>query len=281
MIYEKGESVAPGDRVIITSITIKPDRLIFDLNGGPYAKHRFLSHVQINDVNLAPTAAPATGSRITLVFEGQVPDISAPEIKSLLQPLVDFGVKTSEQAYADTLPAPIKESIAEHTVLVGMNRRMVLAALGAPERKDREQPNGDPSAPTYEEWIYGHVPQTVRFVRFNGDRVVRVEIAALGKPLEIHDKDEMGGFTIRRPIREIALGDRPPDDNTQHAAAPPTLRNPGEAVPTGGMDRVQYPVAKSDKPANPDHPDSSTPAPPAATPVQVGGATTQPNSPLL
>ena len=70
-----------------------------------------------------------------------------------------------------------------------MNHRMVLAALGAPESKVREQQSGDPNGARYEEWIYGHVPQTVRFVRFVGDRVTVVEIAALGKPVEIHDKE--------------------------------------------------------------------------------------------
>ena len=74
-----------------------------------------------------------------------------------------------------------------------MNHRMVLAAVGAPESKIREQPMLPiRAAPPYEEWIYGHVPQTVRFVRFVGDRVTRVEIAALGKPLEVHDPGRDG-----------------------------------------------------------------------------------------
>src|SRR5271170_6154215 len=49
LIYEKGQAAAPGDRVIITSMEIKGDRIVLDFNGGPYAKHRFLRHVQIND----------------------------------------------------------------------------------------------------------------------------------------------------------------------------------------------------------------------------------------
>ena len=133
-----------------------------------------------------------------------------PEVKALLEPLIDFGVKSSEQAYADTLPTALKEAIAAHEVLVGMNHRMVLAALGAPENKMREQQSGDPSGGRYEEWIYGHVPQTIRFVRFVGDRVTVVEIAALGKPIEIHDKDEMGGFNRPAPTREVAMGDQAP-----------------------------------------------------------------------
>ena len=245
MIYQKGQSAGPGDRVIITAMTIKGDRIVFDLNGGPYAKHRFLSHIQFNDNPVAPTTGEQPmGARITLVFKGAVPEISAPEVKALLEPVIDFGVKSSEQAYADTLPPPLKNAIAAHDVLVGMNHRMVLAALGAPESKIREQESGDPNGARYEEWIYGHVPQTVRFVRFVGDRVTVVEIAAMGKPVEIHDKDEMGGYQDPGLTREIALGDRKPTGEEGAPAAPPTLRQPGDAAPpTGGMNKVQFPTA--------------------------------------
>src|ERR1700678_1266824 len=242
ILYEKGQSAAPGDRVIITALDFKGDRLVLDFNGGPYAKHRFLRHVQLNDapVVAGDPAEVATGSRITLVFEGGIPEISAPEVKALLEPLVDFGVKSSEQAYADTLPSELKDAIAAHEVLVGMNHRMVLAALGAPENKIREQQSGDPSGGRYEEWIYGHVPQTIRFVRFVGDRVTVVEIAALGKPIEIHDKDEMGGYNSTE-TREVAMGDKPKDGEGK-TSSPPTLLKPGEAASTGSSNnKVQFP----------------------------------------
>jgi len=261
MIYEKGQSAAPGDRVVVTSMVIKGDRIVLDFNGGPYAKHRFLRHVQFNDAPVAAdTGEIATGSRITLVFEGGVPEVSSPEVKALLEPLIDFGVKSSEKAYADTLPPMLKDSIAAHEVLVGMNHRMVLAALGAPENKMREQQSSDPGGGRYEEWIYGHVPQTIRFIRFVGDRVTMVEIAELGKPIEIHDKDEMGDFNPPPPTREVAMGDQEQGGAEKSPAPPPTLRLPGEAVPAGGANKVQFPT---DKPAT---------APPATT------TTTDPSS---
>jgi hypothetical protein len=259
LIYEKGEAAALGDRIIITSLEIKPDRIVLDLNGGPYVKHRFLRHVQINDAPVAQTNQDrASGSRVTLIFEGHVPEISAPEVKALLEPVIDFGVKTSEQAYADTLPPMLKEAIAAHEVLVGMNHRMVLAALGAPENKIREQPSGDANGGRYEEWIYGHLPQTIRFVRFVGDRVTVVEVAALGKPLEIHDKDEMGGYNGTEPTREVALGDKPAD-GAGKTSGPPTLLKPGEAVSAGRSDnKVQFPADNKGG--------ASTPAPSAPPP---------------
>jgi hypothetical protein len=262
MIYQKGQSAGPGDRVIITAMTIKSDRIVFDLNGGPYAKHRFLSHIQFNDNPVAQSGEQPTGARVTLLFPGAVPEISAPEIKALLEPVIDFGVKTSEQAYADTLPAPLKNAIAAHEVLVGMNHRMVLAALGAPESKVREQESGDPNGARYEEWIYGHVPQTIRFVRFVGDRVTVVEIAALGKPVEIHDKDEMGGYQDPGLTREIALGDRKPTGDDAAPAAPPTLRKPGEAAPSTGMNKVQFPTASQPTVSTGGAPSSTDPSAP-------------------
>lgn len=252
LIYTKGQAAGLGDRVVITSITFKDDRIVMDLNGGPFVKHRFLRHIQLNDNNVVGNMMDsATGSRITLVFPGPIPDISAPEVKSLLAPVIDFSVKTSQEAYANTLPAPIKASIDEHQILVGMNRRMVLASVGEPENKVREHAGDDPSKPMFEDWIYGHVPQTVRFVRFEGDRVVRVEIAALGKPLEVHDKDEMGGYNPPPPTREITMGDQAPGSGTK---APPTLRKPGEPVPAGSEGKVQFPKAQP------------IPAPPSASP---------------
>ncbi len=120
------------------------------------------------------------------------------------------------------------------------------------------------TAARYEEWIYGHVPQTIRFVRFVGDRVTVVEIAALGKPIEIHDKDEMGGFNAPPPTREVAMGDQQPAGNRgDKPAAPPTLRLPGEAAPADGPGKVQFPT---------DRPDASAPIPPppSADPTSSG-----------
>ena len=260
MLYQKGQSSGAGDRVVVTALSFKRDRIIIDLNGGPYAKHRFLSHVSINDAPVTQVQATATGSRVTLVFEGGVPDISAPEVKALLKPVVDFGAKSSSEAYAETLPAPIKDAIALHEAKVGMNQRMVLAALGAPESKVREHESGDADAPKYEEWIYGHVPQTVRFVRFRGDRVVMVKICALGKPVEIHSESEMNGYTVPGDTREIAMGDPQPGD-TGHASAPPSLRQPGEAVPANQTNKVRFPTDDSKTKVEPIPPPPSQTSP--------------------
>ena len=119
---------------MITTVTVKDDRIVLDINGGPYLKHRILRHVDLNGIPLVPDdGAQVTGFRLTLLFEGGLPEISAPEVKALLDPVIDFGVKSSGEAYADSLPAFLKDAIAQHDVLVGMDRKMVLAAMGAPQ----------------------------------------------------------------------------------------------------------------------------------------------------
>ncbi|WP_425432476.1 hypothetical protein [Granulicella rosea] len=249
MIYEKGQAAAAGDRVAITSLKVAGDRIILDLNGGPYLKHRFLRHLEVNGMQVANDGkTQATGARITLTFEGGVPDISAAEVKALLEPVIDFGVKTTEQAYGEAQPAPVKEAISEHDVKVGMNHRMVLAALGQPESKVREHDEKDPDGPRYEEWIYGHVPQTVRFIRFEGDRVSMVKVAAPGQQIAVRTQDELDGYLPPAPTREIAMGDAPVGDPA-HRPTPPTLLKPGDKVDVDGEKNgaVQMPPEKKEK----------------------------------
>ncbi len=253
LLYKGGSFAAIGDRVAVTALEFKGDRLIVDLNGGPYPPHRFLRHIQIGvgPVMTQPNmndGQVATGCRVVLVFEGPLPEVSAPEVKALLFPIVDFGVKSGEVAYAQTLPQPVQDAIALHKVLVGMNRRMVLASAGAPESKVREM---DEAGKRYEEWIYGHQPQTMKFVRFTGDRVSMVKVAELGKPIKVFDQDQMGGYGERPQEQEVANGDAA-GDNTR-PKAPPTLKRAGEVLPDetnpqSQNGKVQYPPPK--KPAS-------------------------------
>ena len=269
MLYKKGQSAAAGDRVVITTVSVKADRIVLDLNGGPYLTHRFLRHLELNGMAMAnPADEYVTGCRVTLLFEGGLPDISAPEVKALLDPIIDFGVKSSAEAYADSLPQFLKDAIAQHDVLVGMNSKMVLAAMGAPQAKERELVPGSTER-HYEEWIYGQMPQTVHFVRFEHDRVTQVRTAALGKPIAINDKNEMRGYLDgynSDTTREIALGDTPSANEDSAPSKPPTILKPGEVAP-GTSQRVRLPVSLPDTP--PDQ--STTPAPATPSPTAEPG----------
>jgi len=282
MLYEKGQSAAAGDRVQVTALEFKGDRIIVDLNGGPYAKHRFLSHISLNDMPLAQQGPAATGCRITLIFEGGVPEVTAAEVKALLDPVIDFRAKSSSEAYADTLPPKVREAVEAHEVLVGMTRRMVIAAMGEPKTKEREHASSeDPDSPIYEEWIYGDPPQPTQFVRFKNGRVARLEIAAIGKPIEVHDKNEMGADSEPTlQARTIVNGDvQATEDGDGRASSAPTLRRPGEVLDTPqagpGMGKVKLPTDQQ-----PNQQPSTQPQqqPPAASPQQPAGSPQQPAS---
>jgi len=255
MLYEKGQSAGPGERVEITGLQFRQDAILIDFNGGPYGKHRFLSHIQINDIQLAPTPAVATGFRITLVFEGGTPAVSAAEVKALLDPMVDFKARSSVEAYTNTLAPRVKQAVESHDILVGMDRQMVLASVGAPLSRHREHVDSTTSTgPIYEEWIYGQTPEPIRFVRFRNGHVVRLEIAELGKPVEVHGKNELG--TDAPPAllaRTIANGDAQPDPTGDKPMShPPTLRLPGEVLDTPSS------IGKVNMPADPPKPPAST-----------------------
>jgi len=292
MVISDGLSAQPGDRVVLTDVKIDHSKLIFDLNGGPDPKHRFLRHVQIgtgpamNPVIQGDGQEPM-GARVTLAFNGHVPELTGAEVKALLAPLISFDVKTPIQAFTDTLPAKLKDAILNHTVLVGMSTEMVLYAKGQPEHKTRESEGQTP----FEEWIYGQPPAEVDFVRINGNSVIRLEVAKMGERPVVFTKNEVEGLmrTDGTPLeaevthtKNVEMGDAKRDPDTQAPAAPPTLRNPGETLPAdtnrnGVMRPVQFPKPKpATQPG--DNPDGEPDAqPPAAT--QPSSAPAQPSPP--
>jgi hypothetical protein len=301
MVTDEGLCAKPGDRVVLTDVKFDHSKIIFDLNDGPDLKHRFLRHVQLGAGNVSPVVTgneqDPTGARLTLEFKGRVPDLTGAQVKALLAPLISFDVKTPVQAFTDTLPPKLKDAILSHHVMVGMTTDMVIFAKGSPDRKVREVQENMP----FEEWIYGAPPKDVEFVRINGNRVIQVEIAKIGESPQIFTKNEVEGMmrTDGTPLvaadthgtRTIQLGDVDKNPDTQAAAPPPSLRNPGEAPPQqqgadrpGVMKPVQFPKPKPDDEGNDTSASQSTPAPAATQPAgqtqpaagQPGSATTPP-----
>jgi hypothetical protein len=304
LIREKGMAAKAGERVVITDVKIEKDRIILDFNGGPEHKHKFLRHIQIGmDPNMtAPIVQDSgqdpTGTRIALVFPHAVPDMTGMQVEALVKPIVDFSLKNPVQAYADALPPWLRKSILDHQVLVGMNGDMVIAALGQPRNKVRERENQVP----FEEWIYGEPPDPVQFVRFNNNRVIRVEIAKVGEAPEIRTENEMGDYWQKQPAQDtriVKLGDQAPTQPGADSGArkAPSLRNPGETLPadsntsTPQMGPVQFPkdqtkdqTPNSGQPPNPSQPNPSQPGtsqPGASQPGQTPPSQSSPpqNSP--
>jgi len=229
-----GPAVKPGDEARITRVVIKPDRIHFELNGGPIKKQKWYQRIEIGgDIGATAPIAPSDpnanprGTYVDLVFDHYVPDLTPQKFKDLLRPVLDFDAKSALEAFLDTVPPKVKEAIQNHQVLVGMNREMVIYAKGRPPKKIREK-DGEVE---YEDWIYGEPPQDVDFVRMVGDEVVRVETM------------KVDGTKTVRTTKEINLEPQPSvakaSDQPRPANAP-SLRRPGEAAPdrptpTGGQ----------------------------------------------
>ncbi len=106
-------------------------------------------------------------------FKKSVPDLSVDELKQLLSPFLDFAKQRSAAVqWADTLPPDIKKAIQDHTPKVGMDREMVVAAIGKPGHKVRER---DTEGNEIEDWIYGTPPDRTVFVRFMGEKVTSIK----------------------------------------------------------------------------------------------------------
>ncbi len=298
MVVSNGTSAKPGDRLVITDVKFDHSKMVFMLNGGPDLKHRFLRHISIGTGDGGydrPVASDdgqePTGSRLTLEFGGAIPELTGAQVKALLAPLISFDVKTPVQAFTDTLPAKLKDAILNHQVMVGMSTDMVIFAKGPPPTKSREMDGQMP----FEEWIYGKPPEEVDFVRINGNRVIRVEVAKMGEQPVIFTQDEVSGLmrtdgtALETAVNHTHIskeGDVQLDPDKEAPAAPPSLRNPGETLPgddpnanggqknAGAMRPVQAPVKKPEyQPgSNPDSvPDAApdTKTPPAAAPARA------------
>jgi hypothetical protein len=288
MIINNGTSAKPGDRVVITDIKVDHGKIVFQLNGGPDAKHRFLRHIEIGSGPsytrpVVQDAKDPEGARLTLDFGKQVPPLTGGQVKALLAPLISFDVKTPVQAYTDTLPSALKDAILSHKVMVGMSTDMVVFAKGQPRAKSREMEGQMP----FEEWIYGTPPEEVDFVRINGNRVIRVEIARNGETPEIFTKDEVSGMlrgngapvVADSHVKIVREGDVHLDPEKQAPAPPPTLRNPGEQlpseqqdtkVPPGQRDRDKMRPVQMPKPKPQSQPGDNPDSVPDAAPDSAG-----------
>ncbi len=85
-----------------------------------------------------------------------------------------------------------------------MNKEMVGYAMGRPPRRIRETSDGK----DYEEWIYGAPPHDVEFIRFEGDKVVRIEDMKVSGEKQVRTQNEvgrqLGGVSMLRETRPRA-----------------------------------------------------------------------------
>ncbi len=174
-----GPAANPGDTIQVTGVEFRAKEIVVEINGGGKAKFHLRDHLQVGVGGQAapgtgPSAEPAAnGGTLILDYGKPVPDMSADDLMTELQPFLDFTREHSGAVnWIDTLPQQYKDAIQNREAVLGMDHEMVLAALGRPEHKVRERtPNGDET----EDWIYGSPPARTTFVTFAGDKVIRVE----------------------------------------------------------------------------------------------------------
>ena len=182
-----GAAVHAGDNCQITKLDFRDHTIVVDVNGGGRGKKRFLDHLQIGmGGSPMPTSTvttqgqqgppglqPGMGSTIFLEFSKSIPDLTPDDLKQLLSPLLDFSKQRSASVqWFDTLPPEMKKAIQDRRPLIGMDREMVVAAIGKPGHKVRER---DADGNEIEDWIYGTPPAKTTFVRFTGDKVSSIK----------------------------------------------------------------------------------------------------------
>jgi|SRR5579872_1992855 len=181
-IATSGSAINPGDKAQITGLEFKDREIVVDINGGGRGKKKRLRdriHLEVGGVPTMTTTGQETavdtnaGATVYLDFGKPVPDMTPDELKQYLSGVLDFSKQHSAAVqWVDTLPPDIQNAIRDKRPAVGMDREMVVAALGRPDRKVREKtPDGNET----EDWIYGKPPAKTVFVKFDGDKVIKVE----------------------------------------------------------------------------------------------------------
>jgi hypothetical protein len=180
-----GAAISTGDKVQITKLEFQNHQIIVDLNGGGRGKKRLRDriHIEMGGIPTVtstsqqdsgpPGLQPGAGSTLFLEFNKTLPDLSPEDLKKLLAPFLDFTKQRSASVqWFDTLPIEMRKAITDRKAAVGMDREMVVAAIGKPDHKVRER---DQEGNDIEDWIYGQPPSKTVFVRFVGDHVTSVK----------------------------------------------------------------------------------------------------------
>lgn len=178
LLMRFGPAVDVGQQLQITRIEFRRQDILFEINGGGKKKRSWKDHLQIGMGPIGtpasqPGAAPVpTGSSLLLHFDKDVPNLTAENVKELLGQVLNFNLQSAAQNYVDTLPPEFKEAVGKHEARVGMDRDMVIAALGRPDRKIREK---NSEGVDQEQWIYGNPPAAVLFIVFEGNKVISIK----------------------------------------------------------------------------------------------------------
>jgi hypothetical protein len=182
-VGNSGPAFSTGDTVQVTRLEFRDREIVVDINGGGRQKKSWRDRVQVEvggiprvttttDPNVAP-GYQGLGATLYLDFGRPLPDMTSDELKQCLASVLDFSKQRSATVqWVETLPPEFQKAIQEKRAVVGMDREMVTAAIGKPDRKVRER---TPEGVETEDWIYGQPPGKTIFVRFSGERVINIK----------------------------------------------------------------------------------------------------------
>jgi hypothetical protein len=184
-LISNGAALNPGDNVQITKLDFLSRGIVIELNGGGNVRRSWRERIQL-DVGAggvpirtststrqgSAAGAEKPGATFYLDFDRPLPDMGPDEVKEHLSAVLDFSKQRSAAVqWVETLPPEIQQAIQEKRAAAGMDREQVLAAMGRPDRKVREQ---DLNGNEIEDWIYGRPPSPTTFVRFSGEKVTQI-----------------------------------------------------------------------------------------------------------
>ncbi len=261
LVAQYGAVAKPGDRVKITAVRFEHHGVLFEINGGPVKRKSWRDRVSINMGGVDPSkqAQPtdadvlnnSTGSTVFLELKEDAA-LTTAQMKDLLAPVLDFKAQTAAEAFQKSLPPKLAEAIKKHHALVGMDKEMVLYAMGRPPRRVRETKDGK----EVEEWIYGTPPQDVEFIRFVDDKAISIEDMKVSGEKRERTADEVGDLTgtLNASSEKHTRPDAASADEERRRA--PTLLRPGEKQENPGASaRDTNPLPSPDAGSTPGPPD--------------------------
>lgn len=238
LVAQHGRAAKPGDRAKISNVVFRRNAIIFEINGGPVKRKKWYERVEVSGAGGAtrpadrsgdddPLYAHANGSFVLLQFKDHVPSLTPEQLRALLSAVFDFRAVSVAEAYQKSLPPKLAEAVTNHRALVGMDREMVTYAKGRPPKRHREA-EGDTE---YEEWIYGQPPEDVEFIRFVGDKVVRIETVKVDGEKIVRTEDELAEIRKELAAQKEEQQKQAEGEAPAPPRAAPTLVRPGETPP--------------------------------------------------
>lgn len=175
-------AVKKGDQLQITRVAVNDQDIVMEINGGLKDGRSWRDRIQVGmgggrNMGGVPISSGQLSAGTTIVLKFDKPleaDLEVAEIKRLLEPIMQFDLRSATEVYVENLPPEIQEAIKNKKAVEGMDRDQVMLAMGRPRYKSRESKDGN----DFEDWVFGEAPGRITFVTFGGaGKVVKVKEA--------------------------------------------------------------------------------------------------------